>query len=295
MRPQNGIFVEGHSNHWFLQFVISDPAAVAKGLNEVLTVARGMVPNDTVEVVISFGAELATTLLAGAIPANLPVLADIHGPLHSAPAAHVDLVLWIHSDRHDRNFEVATAARRAFAGGGALVDETPGFQYLDSRDLTGFIDGTENPDVDAGRELVVLANGPGAGGTHMFTQRWVHDLDSFAALPVEDQQKIFGRTKTDSIELDPVPEDSHVGRVVTEDENGDELEIYRRSVPYGTSAEAGLQFLAFTGEPAIIDGMLRRVFGLDGPSDRLLSFSRAVNGAYTFAPSSEALAALLQI
>lgn len=293
MRPQNGIFVEGNSNHWFLQFVISDPTAVAQGLSDVLTSARGTVPNDTVEVVVSFGPELAAELLAGAIPDDLPVFAGVHGPSHSAPAAHVDLILWIHSDRHDRNFDVATAARRAFANVGALVDETPAFQYLDSRDVTGFIDGTENPDVEQGRELVVLAEGPGAGGTHVFTQRWVHDLDSFHVLAVDEQEKVIGRTKPDSVELDPVPEDSHVGRVVIEDDNGDELEIYRRSVPYGTSTEAGLQFLAFTGEPAIIDGMLDRMFGIDGPSDRLTSFTRAVNGAYTFAPSSEALAALI--
>ena len=89
----------------------------------------------------------------------------------------------------------------------------------------------------------------------------------FDALPIDKQEAVFGRTKDESVELDPLPDRSHVERVVIE-EAGEELEIYRRSFPYGSTREAGLFFLAFSNEPNLVERMLARMFGIDGPSDR---------------------------
>ena len=86
------------------------------------------------------------------------------------------------------------------------------------------------------------------------------------------------------------PPTAHIARVeVTV--GGDELEIFRRSVPYGTVEEHGLYFVAFSADPARFDVMLSRMFGLtgDGVRDRLLDFSRPVSGAYYFAPSLNVL------
>ncbi len=128
----------------------------------------------------------------------------------------------------------------------------------------------------------------------MFTQRWVHDLDGFHALDQAAQEQVIGRTRSDSTELDLVPESSHVGRVVLEDDDGEELELYRRSVPYGSATEAGLFFLAFPNDLGLIEAMLDRMFGNDGPPDRLIEFSQAVSGAFSFAPSAGALAGLIR-
>ncbi len=77
----------------------------------------------------------------------------------TAVATQEDVFFWIHSNRHDRNFEVALAARRAFAPIGALARETPSWVYLDSRDLTGFIDGTENPTLVEAMGVALIASG----------------------------------------------------------------------------------------------------------------------------------------
>ncbi|MYI56484.1 MAG: Dyp-type peroxidase, partial [Acidimicrobiia bacterium] len=177
---------------------------------------------------------------------------------------------------------------------GTLARETPSWVYRDSRDLTGFIDGTENPPVAEARELAVIADGPGAGGSFVLAQRWIHDLDGFAALATAEQEQVIGRTKPDSVELEDLPANSHLGRVVHTDAAGDEIEIYRRSVPYGTSTEAGLYFLAFTDDLAKIDLMLGAMFGAtgDGRHDRLVTFSETVSGAYYYAPSRETLQSL---
>ena len=135
----------------------------------------------------------------------------------------------------------------------------------------------------------------GAGCAFAITQRWVHDLEAFNALPVAQQEAVVGRTKPDSVQLDDDvrPPTSHVTRMVIE-EDGEELAIYRRSVPYGTVGEHGLHFVAFSAQPDRFTKMLRRMFGADdGVRDRLTEFSVPVTGAYWFVPSLEALGAAL--
>jgi putative iron-dependent peroxidase len=115
----------------------------------------------------------------------------------------------------------------------------------------------------------------------------VHDLDAFHAQSVAEQERVFGRTKLNSDELaaDQMPVNAHIARVqVTE--GGAELEIYRRSVPYGTVAEHGLYFVAFSADRTRFDRMLARVFGTeDGRRDHLTDFTTPVSGAFYFAPS----------
>jgi len=125
--------------------------------------------------------------------------------------------------------------------------------------------------------------------------RWLHDLSAFERLPVDAQERVIGRTKPDSVELpaDRKPRDAHIARVETS-VDGRELEILRRSVPFGTSSEYGLYFVAFSAERDRYDRMLARMFGAthDGMHDRLTDFSRPTSGAYYFAPSLTALDAL---
>ena len=132
----------------------------------------------------------------------------------------------------------------------------------------------------------------GAGGSFAIAQRWVHDLGAFHALALEEQEGVFGRTKPDSVELadDVKPPTAHIARVVIE-EDGEELEIYRRSVPYGTVAEHGLFFIAFSADPTRFEKMLRRMFGQsgDGVRDRLTDFTKPVASANYFVPSLAAL------
>jgi len=122
--------------------------------------------------------------------------------------------------------------------------------------------------------------------------RWVHDLTAFNRLPIEDQQRVFGRTKSDSQELPAAekPATAHISRVQTS-VAGRELEIFRWNVPYGTALEHGLYFVDFSAARSRDDRMLARMFGNDpdGLRNRLTDFSRPVSGAYYFAPSLNAL------
>ncbi|MGA9162742.1 MAG: hypothetical protein WB297_18005 [Actinomycetota bacterium] len=100
--------------------------------------------------------------------------------------------------------------------------------------------------------------------------------------------RIRGDQIGDSTELVDAekPPDAHIARVEL---GGNNLEIFRRSVPYGTVEENGLYFVAFSADPSRFDRMLARMFGLDGPRDRLTDFSKPVSAGYYFAPSNAAL------
>ena len=198
----------------------------------------------------------------------------------------------------DLNKEIPVAAsdpaNAGFTEVAVLADEQTGFLYHDGRDETGFVDGTANPPVRRAADVALVPLGtPGEAGSHVLAMRWVHDLDAFHRLSIHEQERVFGRTKLDSVELShgEKPPDAHIARVEL-DVEGEELEIFRRSVPYGTIQESGLYFVAFSADPSRFQRMLARMFGIDGVRDRLTDFSTPASGAYYFAPSINALRAL---
>src|SRR5262249_30255401 len=120
------------------------------------------------------------------------------------PATQHDAVLWLSGSAYDVIFDMA---REAIAGVGALAtvaEETSSWAYRHDRDLTGFIDGTENPSLVEAPEVALVPEGErGAGGTILLLQKWVHDATAWESLPVQEQEAVIGRTKLDSVELDP--------------------------------------------------------------------------------------------
>lgn len=212
----------------------------------------------------------------------------------TAPATGGDILLHIHSNRHDLNFYACRKFLELIAEDVEVLDETYGFQYLDHRDMTDFVDGTENPQTQEDRQNVaIIPEGEFAGGSYVMVQRFVHNLPAWHRLSVKAQEKVIGRTKPDSVELDDVPAASHVGRVDIKEE-GKGLKILRHSLPFGiASGEHGLLFIAYCQRQYHFDAMLENMYGeRDGKTDQMLRFSQAVTGAYFFAPSIEMLNAL---
>jgi len=220
---------------------------------------------------------------------------DVDG--RRAPATGGDLFVHVTSARADLNAAVVLQVMAEVGDVATVLEDVQGFRYLDSRDLTGFIDGTENPTGDGRADAALLGDEDAtfAAGSYVFTQRYVHDLRAWQALGVSEQEGVIGRRKSDSAELpaDEKPATAHISRVVIE-ENGAELEILRHSMPYATAAEAGLFFVAYTRDLSIPDRMLGLMMGAatDGLHDHLMSYTRAVSGATFFVPSLEVLAEL---
>ena len=104
-----------------------------------------------------------------------------------------------------------------------------------------------------------MAQEGAAGGSVVLLQRWIHDLDGFEALELADREQVIGRTLHGSVELDASLQSprSHISRVVIENEDGDELEVFRRSTAFGGVREHGLMFLAFSADRARGQGAQR--------------------------------------
>lgn len=210
-----------------------------------------------------------------------------------APTSNVDVLIHCHSNRHDLHFYVLRKLLAEVSEFVEVVDETYGYRYLDSRDMTDFVDGTENPKAQQREEVAIVKDGEFAGGSYVMVQRFIHNLPAWNRLNVAAQEKVVGRTKPDSIELEDVPAASHVGRVDIKEE-GKGLKIVRHSLPYGSaSGEHGLLFIAYCNNRHNFDAMLESMYGVtDGKTDQLLRFTKAVTGAYFFAPSTSMLGAL---
>src|SRR5215813_9928367 len=88
------------------------------------------------------------------------------------------------------------------------------FIYDNSLDMAGFIDEPGNPAVEREPEVAIVPAGqPGAGGSFILAQRWVHDLEGWEKQSIPDQEGVFGRTKEDSTRLKVQPAHSHLAHV----------------------------------------------------------------------------------
>jgi putative iron-dependent peroxidase len=292
--PQFGIFAQGTQAHHFLEFDLRRGVFATEAIDSFRRLRTPDVSSGGVNLVVAFGAASWREVAPDAAPADLEVFREITGPDgRHVPATQHDAWIWISGAAPDVTWERARAAALAVGDAAELAAETQGFTYRGGRDITGFVDGTANPQTRRAADVALVPPGArGEGGSHVLAMRWVHDLAAFNRLSVEDQQRVIGRTKPDSTELADAakPANAHIARVEVERDGG-ELEIFRRSVPYGTVAEHGLNFVAFSRERSRYDLMLSRMFGTagDGVHDRLTDFSRPVAAAYYFAPSLNAL------
>ena len=250
-------------------------------------------PNAQIKTGVAFGPELWAKLYPQN-PEGFKQLAPIQGSFQM-PVVAADILIHVASQRTDICFALSQSFFEGIQHKVEVLDERVCFRNFDGRDLTGFIDGTENPQFPDDRaETALLGEDAGifAEGSFVFAQRYAHDLEKWKQLKVDAQEHVMGRTKLESIELedDVKPENAHVARTVVEDDAGEEMEILRHSLPYGDGrGDQGLFFIAYTKDLSIIDAMLVRMFGTsgDGIHDRLLHFVTAMDGAYYFAPSEE--------
>jgi porphyrinogen peroxidase len=203
------------------------------------------------------------------------------------PATQHDAVLWLSGSAYDVVFDMAREAIAMLVGLASVADETSSWPYQHDRDLTGFIDGTENPSlIDAPDVALIPEGSPGSGGTVLLLQKWPHDVTAWESLSVAQQEAIIGRKKVDSVELEDKAPESHVGST-DQDRFG---KIFRRNMPYGTVSSHGTMFVGFSAEQGRLSAMLESMAGLnEGVRDALTRFTKPLTGAFYFIPSTESL------
>jgi putative iron-dependent peroxidase len=247
--------------------------------------------------IVGIGALLWDRLFAAPRPAGLHPFQEIAGAEHTAVSTPGDLLFHLRARRFDLCFELAGQLMNRLAGKVALADEVQGFKYFDQRDLLGFVDGTENPVGPAAVAAITVGEEDPdyAGGSYIVVQKYLHDIDGWNALTVEEQEHAVGRTKLDDIELpdDVKPSNSHVALNVITDEDGTERQIVRENMAFGSpgAREFGTYFIGYTADPAVIEKMLTNMFIGDPPgnTDRILDFSTAVTGSLFYVPTVDFL------
>lgn len=295
---QAGIFNSDASvHHYYLEFKLNDAVDVRLLKQRLATI----ISPDSSQLVMAFGPD-CWQQLAPELPIdhlrNFETINGMQG--HSCPSTQRDLFFWLHcpTERgHSYNFDHALKVIDALAGIADLALEIQGVKYHDSRDLTGFVDGSANPKgAQQQLESLIPAGEVGEQGSFLLTQKWVHHLHAFKQLPVAQQEQVIGRTKADSIELEgeAMPKNSHVSRTDAK-LDGKAAKVYRRSTPFGNSQEKGLYFVSFANALARHQIQLDRMFGMvgDGVYDHLLEYSQAKTSSYWYVPSQTSLQALL--
>jgi putative iron-dependent peroxidase len=240
--------------------------------------------------VLAFGCDAWDRLFGAPKPKDLHPFREIRGQ-HHAVSTPGDILFHIRSTRMDLCFELATQIMSRLSGAVSTADEVHGFNYFDDRDLIGFVDGTENPVDQAAINATIIGEEDAAfaGGSYVIVQKYLHDLTRWNALPIEEQERIIGRTKLSGIELDDAvkPTSAH-NALTTIIEDGEQLEIVRDNMPFGHvgKGEFGTYFIGYARSPRRIEQMLENMFVGRPPGnyDRLLDFSRAVTGSLFFVP-----------
>jgi putative iron-dependent peroxidase len=287
--PQAGIFALGTSSHAYLEFDMVDAAKRSEFAATISTIREPRTTTGGVNFVIGFRPELWRGLVPDDAPAGVE---GFNKPLQgieefTMPATQHDALVWLSGSAYDVLFDMARSVVNDLKNLAMLKDETASWPYRHDRDLTGFTDGSENPTLlEAPADALLPEGVPGAAGSVLLIQKWKHDVTAWEAVPVPQQEKIIGRTKADSIELEDKPEDSHVART-DQDVFGN---IFRRNMPYGGVSDHGTMFVGFSSDQKRLSKMLDSMAGLvNGQRDALTRYTQPLTGSYYFVPSVESL------
>jgi putative iron-dependent peroxidase len=286
--PQPGIFALGTSSHAYVELDLvpgADPEAAIGAL-------AGLAERETTMGATNLVVGVRPEVWARVSPATLPeglrgFEADVVGSDgFTMPATQHDVAVWFAAGSYDVVFDATLEALRKLAPYATLATELRGWAYHRDRDLTGFEDGTENPTLASAPAYALVPNDvPGAGGSVLLLQQWAHDATSWWALDDEAQGQVIGRTKPDSVELDPKPETSHAART-DQDDFG---HVLRRNTAYGTASDHGTVFVGFAAGKAPLHAMLESMAGVDGPRDALTYYATPLTGGYYWVPATSDL------
>lgn len=260
---------------------------VAPGVPRATLAATVRVLGDAVDgrrAVLGVGPSLARALTADV--RGLHALAPRVGAGVDVPSTPAALWLWLRGDNPGELLHAGRRLEALAAPAFAVVHRELAFRFTDGRDLSGYIDGTENPTGDAALRAAFATDlGPGLdGGSLVAVQRWRHDLGAFQALPGEGRDHTIGRRHSDNEELEDAPSSAHVKRTAQESFEPEAF-VLRRSMPWANPEGEGLVFTAFGATLDAFEALLDQMVGAnDGVVDALFRFTRPETGGTFWCP-----------
>jgi Predicted iron-dependent peroxidase len=159
--PQNGIFALGTASHAYLEFDLCSDATGSDLVDAIASLREPRTTMGGVNLVVGFRPELWRQVEPAAAPADV---AGFNAPIvgvdgYVMPATQHDAVLWLSGIAYDVIFDTARDAIAVLADLASVADETSSWPYQHDRDLTGFIDGSENPTLNEAADVALIPRG----------------------------------------------------------------------------------------------------------------------------------------
>lgn len=268
----------------YLFFALTDaPQTAGTALKRLAPLVDGQTA------VVGLGLDCVAAL--GTTVPGLRAFPDLSAAPVAVPATPCALWCWLRGEDTGALVNLTRRIAQALAPAFHLNQVVDGFRHSQGpnghgRDLTGYEDGTENPEGEAALEAA-LVQGGGAGlpgSSFVAVQQWVHDFAAFESLSAQAQDHMVGRRRSDNEELDDAPASAHVKRTAQESFTPEAF-VLRRSMPWAAGMQAGLLFVAFGHSLDAFEAQMRRMAGLgDGVVDALFQMSKPVTGAYFWCP-----------
>ncbi len=214
---------------------------------------------------------------------NMPVNTAAGLDIPSTPYA---MWLWLRGQDSGELFHRSRKLEEIFGSAFELVEVVDSFQYDNNRDLSGYEDGTENPQGDdAVSAAIVTDQGVGLdGSSFVAVQQWLHNFEVLDLMTEKEKDNSIGRHIINNEEFDEAPEFAHVKRTAQENFEPEAF-ILRRSMPWAEGMSAGLMFVAFGKSFAAFEAQLNRMLGHDDDiQDAIFNFTKPISGAYFWCP-----------
>ena len=275
---QPGILAESTKLARYLEFTIDSTSDVKNAL-------QALASTDVTDgVVTGIGLPLVDAI-GKSVPGLYTMPAQTGGGI-GIPSTPAALWCWLRGNDRGELFHRSRKLEEILAPGFAISNVIDSFQYDENRDLSGYEDGTENPEGDEATKAGIVQNqGAGLdGSSFVAVQQWLHDFDTFDEMTTKEQDDAIGRHISDNEEFDEAPESAHVKRTAQESFEPEAF-MLRRSMPWAEGMDGGLVFVSFGFSFKAFEAILNRMLGNeDSVSDALFTFTRPISGAYFWCP-----------
>ena len=275
---QNGILSDETQLARYMSFDLINAEAAKDCLIDLQEVVDGQ------SIVVGLG--LSLTMALGAEINGLHQMPVSTSPGLDIPSTPCALWLWVRGNDRGELLHRSRMLEELLISAFELSDVVEGCQYDKNRDLSGYEDGTENPEGDeAVNAAIIQGQGDGLdGGSFVAVQQWVHDFNMLDLMSEEERDNTVGRHVSDNEEFDSAPESAHVKRSAQENFEPEAF-MLRRSMPWMEGMAGGLIFVSFGKSFAAFEAVLNKMIGHDdGIQDALFNFTKPITGAYFWCP-----------
>jgi len=276
--PQPGILEPIPTCARYLEFELKS------GANPTDALLRLSAPEMTTPCVVGFGVTVMNTLNCRI--AALRPFPDLTNAQCSVPSTQADIWCAVSAGEPGDAVHRSRAIEAVLSPEFNCTQRVDGFKFKEGRDLTGYVDGTENPEGDDAIKAALMndTNAGLNGSSLVAVQKWVHNLDRFENFDALHRDHIIGRRLSDNAELDDAPASAHVKRTAQESFDPEAF-VVRRSLPWSDASGSGLMFVAYGKSLDAFEAQMKRMIGNeDGIVDGLFEFSQPITGGYYWCP-----------